>query len=168
HESGVINSVDPLGGSFFVEELTNRMEKGCFDYIEKIDQFGGMVEAIEAGFPQREIWDASYQYQRSIDSAEKVMVGVNGFTMQDEDPYDALYIDESVTGEQLALLNQVRRERSQQQVTDALQALRNGAKDESANTMPFILDAVRAYASVGEISDALRDVFDTYQEPALF
>ncbi len=168
HESGVINSVDPLGGSFFVEELTNKMEKGCFDYIEKIDQFGGMVEAIEAGFPQREIWDASYQYQRSIDSGEKLMVGVNSFTMESEDPYDILYIDESVTGEQLALLHKVRAERDQQKVADSLQALRNAATDESANTMPFILDAVRAYATVGEISDALRDVFGTYQEPALF
>ncbi|HEY2325599.1 MAG TPA: methylmalonyl-CoA mutase family protein [Thermoanaerobaculia bacterium] len=168
HESGVINSVDPLGGSFFVEELTNRMEQGCFDYIEKIDQFGGMVEAIEAGFPQREIWDASYQYQRSIDSGEKLMVGVNSFTMEHEDPYDILYIDESVTGQQLALLQQVRSERDQQKVADSLQALRNGAKDENANTMPFIIDAVRAYATVGEISDALRDVFGTYQEPALF
>jgi methylmalonyl-CoA mutase N-terminal domain/subunit len=168
HESGIINSVDPLGGSFFVEELTNRMEQGCFDYIEKIDQFGGMVEAIEAGFPQREIWDASYQYQRSIDSGEKLMVGVNSFTMEGEDPYDILYIDESVTGQQLALLKQVRDERDQQKVTDALQALRSAARDENANTMPFILDAVRVYASVGEISDALRDVFGTYQEPALF
>ncbi|HEX7192681.1 MAG TPA: methylmalonyl-CoA mutase family protein, partial [Thermoanaerobaculia bacterium] len=168
HESGVINTVDPLGGSFFIEELTNRMEQGCFDYIEKIDQFGGMVEAIEAGFPQREIWDASYQYQRSIDSGEKLMVGVNAFTMEGEDPYDILYIDESVTGEQLALLNKVRSERDQQKVADSLQALRNVAIDESANTMPFILDAVRAYATVGEISDALRDVFGTYQEPALF
>jgi len=168
HESGVINSVDPLGGSFFVEELTNRMEQGCFDYIEKIDQFGGMVEAIEAGFPQREIWDASYQYQRSVDSGEKMMVGVNAFRMEHEEPYDAMYIDESVTGEQLALLHQVRSERDQQNVVDTLQALRNAANDEHANTMPFILDAVRAYATVGEISDALRDVFGTYQEPALF
>src|SRR5437764_8737727 len=168
HESGVINTIDPLGGSFFVEELTDRMEKGCFDYFEKIDRFGGMVEAIEAGFPQREIWDASYQYQRSVDSGEKVVVGVNAFRMEQEDPFDILYIDESVTGEQLALLDEVRSERDQQKVVDALQALRNAAKDESANTMPFILDAVRVYASVGEISDALRDVFGTYQEPALF
>src|SRR5436853_5217346 len=107
HESGVINTADPLGGSFFIEELTDRMEKGCFEYIEKIDQFGGMVEAIEAGFPQREIWDASYQYQRSIDSGEKLVVGVNSYTMKGEDPYDILYIDESVTGQQLALLKQV-------------------------------------------------------------
>jgi methylmalonyl-CoA mutase N-terminal domain/subunit len=144
------------------------MEQGCFDYIEKIDQFGGMVEAIEAGFPQREIWDASYQYQRSVDSAEKVVVGVNAFRMEKEDPYDILYIDESVTGEQLANLEHIRATRDTQKVQDALQALRTAAADETVNTMPFIIDAVRVYASVGEISDALRDVFDTYQEPALF
>ena len=149
HESGVINTVDPLAGSFYVEELTNRMEAGCFDYIEKIDRFGGMVEAIEAGFPQREIWDASYQYQRSVDSGEKVVVGVNAFRLDEEEPYDALYIDE-------------------RRVEETLQALRNAAAEAATNTMPFILDAVRAYATVGEISDALRDVFGTYQEPALF
>jgi methylmalonyl-CoA mutase N-terminal domain/subunit len=96
------------------------------------------------------------------------MVGVNAYRLAEEEPYDALYIDESVTGEQLALLRQVRSERDQRKVDDSLQALRNAAQDESANTMPFILDAVRAYATVGEISDALRDVFGTYQEPALF
>jgi methylmalonyl-CoA mutase N-terminal domain/subunit len=168
HESGVINSVDPLGGSYFVEELTDRMEKGCFDYIEKIDQFGGMVEAIEAGFPQREIWDASYQFQRAVDSAEKVVVGVNAYRMEKEDPHDILYIDESVTEEQLGLLNKVRAERDGQKVQDALQALRNAAADPNANTMPPIIEAVKVYATVGEISDALRDVFGTYQEPALF
>jgi len=168
HESGVINTVDPLGGSYYVEELTNRMEKGCFDYIEKIDQFGGMVEAIEAGFPQREIWDASYQFQRSVDSGEKVVVGVNAFKMEQEDPYDILYIDESVTGEQFENLNRIRRTRDAQRVEQTLQALRNAASDPNANTMPPLVDAVKAYATVGEISDALRDVFGTYQEPALF
>ncbi len=168
HESGVINSIDPLGGSFFVEELTDRMEKGCFDYIDRIDQFGGMVEAIEAGFPQREIWDASYQYQRAVDSAEKVVVGVNAFRMETEDPYDILYIEESVTADQLANLNRVKAERDCRAVEQALQALRNAASDPNANTMPFIIDAVNAYATVGEVSDALRDVFGTYQEPALF
>jgi len=168
HESGVINTVDPLAGSFYVEELTNRMEAGCFDYIEKIDRFGGMVEAIEAGFPQREIWEASYQYQRAIDSGEKLVVGVNSFKLEEEEPYDALYIDESVTAEQLALLNKVRATRDARRVEETLQALRNAAADSGTNTMPFILDAVRAYATVGEISDALRDVFGTYQEPALF
>jgi methylmalonyl-CoA mutase N-terminal domain/subunit len=168
HESGVINTVDPLAGSFYVEELTNRMEAGCFDYIEKIDRFGGMVEAIEAGFPQREIWDASYQYQRSVDSGEKVVVGVNAFRLDEEEPYDALYIDESVTGEQLETLNRVRATRDGRRVEETLQALRNAAAEAATNTMPFILEAVRAYATVGEISDALRDVFGTYQEPALF
>ena len=168
HESGVINTVDPLGGSYFIEELTNKMEQGCFEYIEKIDQFGGMVEAIEAGFPQREIWDAAYAYQRSVDSGEKLVVGVNAFQMEQEDPYDILYIDESVTGEQLQGLNHIRQTRDQQKVQDTLQALRNAAAVETENTMPFIIDAVKAYATVGEISDALRDVFGTYQEPALF
>src|SRR5438132_1120398 len=168
HESGVLNSVDPLGGSYFVEELTNRMEQGCFDYIDKIDRFGGMIEAIEAGFPQREIWEASYQYQRSIDSGEKIVVGVNAFQVDEEEPYEALYIDESVTAEQLAMLNDVRRRRDSKAVADSLQRLRNAASDESVNTLPFLLDCVRTYASVGEISDALRDVFGTYAEPALF
>jgi methylmalonyl-CoA mutase N-terminal domain/subunit len=168
HESGVINTVDPLGGSYFVEELTNRMEKGCFDYIEKIDRYGGMVEAIEAGFPQREIWDASYQYQRAIESGEKLVVGVNAYRMETEDPYEALYIDESVTGEQLAALSEVRGRRDGRAVELSLERLRNAAREESTNTMPFIIEAVKAYASVGEISDALRDVFGTYQEPALF
>jgi methylmalonyl-CoA mutase, N-terminal domain len=168
HESGVINTVDPLGGSYFIEELTDRMEKGCFEYIEKIDQFGGMVEAIEAGFPQREIWDASYQFQRSMDSGEKIMVGVNAFKVDKEDPHETLYIDDSMTAGQVDRLNQIRRERDQVKVQDALQALRNAAADPDANTMPFIIDAVKAYATVGEISDAFRDVFGTYQEPALF
>jgi methylmalonyl-CoA mutase N-terminal domain/subunit len=168
HESGIINTVDPFGGSFFIEELTNKMEEGCFDYINRIDAFGGMVEAIEAGFPQREIWDASYQFQRSVDSGEKVVVGVNAFQMETEDPYEILYIDDSVAGEQIERLNRIRATRDSAKVQDALQALRNVAADPNANTMPAIIDAVRVYATVGEISDALRDAFGTYQEPALF
>jgi len=167
HESGVINTVDPLGGSFFVEELTNRMEQGCFEYFEKIDRFGGMVEAIEAGFPQREIWDAAYQYQRAVDSGEKIVVGVNAFQSEDE-PYDALYIDESAAADQLAGLERVRKSRDARAVEQSLERLRNAAADPEANTMPFIVDAVKAYATVGEISDALRAVFGTYLEPALF
>jgi methylmalonyl-CoA mutase N-terminal domain/subunit len=168
HESGVINSVDPLGGSYYVEELTNRMEKGCFDYFDKIDQFGGMIEAIEAGFPQREIWDAAYQYQRAIDSGEKVVVGVNAFQMEGEEPYEILRIDESVTADQLASLNRVRNSRDTRAVEESLERLRNAAREPQVNTMPFILDCVKAYATVGEIADALRDVFGTYEEPALF
>jgi methylmalonyl-CoA mutase N-terminal domain/subunit len=168
HESGVINTVDPFGGSYFMEELTDRMEKGCFDYIEKIDQFGGMVEAIEAGFPQREIWDASYQFQRAVDSAEKIVVGVNAYKTGNDEKYDALYIDDSVAGEQIESLNRVRASRDNAKVQEALQALRTAAADPEANTMPPLIEAVKVYASVGEISDAFRDVFGTYQEPALF
>ncbi|HEX8172448.1 MAG TPA: methylmalonyl-CoA mutase family protein [Thermoanaerobaculia bacterium] len=168
HESGVINTIDPFGGSYFMEELTNKMEQGCFDYFEKIDRFGGMVEAIEAGFPQREIWDASYAYQRAVDSGEKLVVGVNSYQTGNDDKYDILYIDDSVAGEQIASLNRVRETRDNQKVQDALQALRNAAADPNANTMPLLIEAVKVYATVGEISDAFRDVFGTYQEPALF
>ncbi|HYO79266.1 MAG TPA: methylmalonyl-CoA mutase family protein, partial [Thermoanaerobaculia bacterium] len=111
HESGVINTVDPLGGSYFIEELTNKMEQGCFEYFEKIDQFGGMVEAVEAGFPQREIWDAAYQFQRSVDSGEKTIVGLNAFQMEKEDPYEILYIDESTASQQLQALDRIRKTR---------------------------------------------------------
>jgi methylmalonyl-CoA mutase, N-terminal domain len=168
HESGVINTVDPLGGSWFVEELTNKMEKGCYDYFERIDQFGGMVEAIEAGFPQREIWDASYQYQRAFESGEKTVVGVNRYQMEQEDPYEILSIDESVTTDQIALLEKVRRERNGELVRGTLDRLKDAARDADVNTMPYLLDCAKAYATVGEISDALREVFGTYQEPALF
>ncbi|MCA1733325.1 MAG: methylmalonyl-CoA mutase family protein, partial [Acidobacteria bacterium] len=167
HESGVINTVDPLGGSWFIEELTNKMEKGCYDYFERIDQFGGMVEAIEAGFPQREIWDASYQYQRAFESGEKTVVGVNRYQMEEEDPYEILTIDESVTADQIALLEKVRRERNGELVRGTLDRLKDAARDADVNTMPYLLDCVKAYATVGEISDALREVFGTYQEPAL-
>ncbi|MGK2859885.1 MAG: acyl-CoA mutase large subunit family protein [Thermoanaerobaculia bacterium] len=168
HESGVINTVDPLGGSWFIEELTNKMEKGCYDYFERIDQIGGMVEAIEAGFPQREIWDASYQYQRAYESGEKTVVGVNRYQMEEEDPYEILTIDESVTADQIALLEKVRRERNGELVRGTLERLKDAARDANVNTMPYLLDCAKAYATVGEISDALREVFGTYQEPALF
>jgi methylmalonyl-CoA mutase, N-terminal domain len=168
HESGVINTTDPLAGSYFIEELTNQMEKGTFEYFDKIDQFGGMVEAIEAGFPQREIWDASYQFQRAVDSGEKVVVGVNAFRMEKEDPFDILYIDDSIAGEQLQLLNDVKSKRDGAAVERTLDALRKAAATEDENTMPYIIECVKVYATVGEISDALRDVYGTYQEPALF
>jgi methylmalonyl-CoA mutase, N-terminal domain len=168
HESGVINSTDPLGGSYFVEELTNRMEKGCFEYFDKIDQFGGMVEAVEAGFPQKEIWDASYQYQRAVEANEKLIVGVNAFQMDTEDPYEILYIDEGVAEHQVEQLNTIRKTRDQRAVDESLRRLKVAAADEKTNTMPYIVECVKTYATVGEISDALREVFGTYQEPALF
>jgi methylmalonyl-CoA mutase N-terminal domain/subunit len=168
HESGVINTIDPFGGSFFIEELTDKMEKGCFEYFDKIDSLGGMVEAIEAGFPQKEVWDASYRYQMAIDSKEKIIVGVNDFTVEDDEVFDTLYIDESASREQLELLASVKAKRDGAAVERTLAALKTAAASETENTMPYFIDCVKAYATVGEISDALREVFGTYTEPALF
>jgi methylmalonyl-CoA mutase, N-terminal domain len=167
HESGVINSIDPLGGSWLVESLTQRMVDGAFDYFRRIDDLGGMVEAVEAGFPQREIMDASFAYQRAVEDGQKVIVGVNALTVDGEAPIETLYIDDSLADRQIASLDAVRRRRDGTAVTRTLDALRRGAAGGD-NTMPLILDCVRAYCSVGEISDAMREVFGTYDEPAVF
>ncbi|MCP4203800.1 MAG: methylmalonyl-CoA mutase family protein [bacterium] len=167
HESGVINTIDPLGGSYFVEDLTRRMVDGAFDYIRRIDEFGGMVEAIESGFPQREIMDAAYQHQRAFEDREKLIVGVNAHTLEDEEPIETLYISDDLADQQVAGMNAVKSSRDRGAVERTLGALKLGAAGE-ANTMPLILDCVKAYCTVGEVSDALREVFDTYEEPAVF
>jgi methylmalonyl-CoA mutase N-terminal domain/subunit len=167
HESGVINSVDPLGGSYFVEEMTRRMVDGAFDYIRRIDDLGGMVEAVEAGFPQREIMDAAFAYQRAFEEKEKLIVGVNAYQLADEPPIDILYIGDDLAEKQIAFLNSVKDQRDAGSVERTLDALKRGAAG-SENTMPLILDCVKAYCTVGEISDALRDVYGTYEEPAVF
>jgi methylmalonyl-CoA mutase, N-terminal domain len=167
HESGVINSIDPLGGSYFVEEMTRRMVDGAFDYFRRIDGFGGMVEAVEAGFPQREIMDAAFAYQRAFEEKEKLIVGVNAYQLEDEPPIDILYIGDDLAEKQVAFLNSVKDQRDAGSVARTLDALKKGAAG-SENTMPLILDCVKAYCTVGEISDALRDVFGTYEEPAVF
>jgi methylmalonyl-CoA mutase N-terminal domain/subunit len=167
HESGVINTVDPLGGSWFVEEMTRRMVDGAFDYFRRIDDFGGMVEAIEAGFPQRELMDAAFAYQRAFEENEKAIVGLNAFQVTDEEPIDILYIADDLADRQVALLNEVKARRDGGAVSRTLDALKKGAAG-TENTMPLILDCVKAYCTVGEISDALRDVFSTYEEPAVF
>ncbi len=168
HETGVINSIDPLGGSYLVEELTNRMEAGAFDYFRRIDAFGGMVEAIEAGFPQREIMDAAYRFQRAYDAKDKVMVGANAFTESlPEDEVPTLVISEETAAVQVALLNEVRRTRDSRTAMQRLADLK-AACAGGANVMPPLVEAVKAYATVGEISDVMREVFATYEEPAVF
>ncbi|MEO7795142.1 MAG: methylmalonyl-CoA mutase family protein [Thermoanaerobaculia bacterium] len=167
HESGVINTVDPLGGSWFVEEMTRKMVDGAFDYFRRIDELGGMVEAIEAGFPQREIMDAAFAYQRSVEKNEKLVVGMNAFVVENETPMDTLYISDDLADVQIAALDKVKSVRDRGAVARTLDALRSGARGEE-NTMPLILDCVKCYCSVGEISDAMRDVFGTYEEPAVF
>src|SRR5690242_18707749 len=165
HETGAANTVDPLGGSYFVETLTNEVERGAWDYIRKIDALGGMVAAIERGFPQREIAEASYRYQRELDNKEKLMVGVNAF-VSEEKPLDILQIDETVAHRQAARLKKLRAERSSDEVARRLSALRTATKGKD-NLMPFIYDAVKAYGTLGEICDAMRDTFGTYEEIAI-
>jgi methylmalonyl-CoA mutase N-terminal domain/subunit len=166
HETGVTGVVDPLGGSYFVEKLTNDLEEEALAYFERIDAMGGMVEAIERGYPQREIADSAYQFQRAVEARERIIVGVNDFVAEDEPPLGILYIDESAGERQLARLEQLRRRRDGDRVARALDALREGALG-TANTMPLLLDAVRAYATIGEMCDALRDVWGEYVEQAI-
>jgi len=175
YESGVANTADPLGGSYFVERLTKDMEDGAFEYFDKLDAMGGMVKAIEHGFPQKEIAEASYAYQRAVEKKEKIIVGVNEYVV-DETPQEILYIGEEARDQQTVKLKRLRARRSQEAVDRALKALRTAAAQDpatqpgqlsSANTMPFILDCVRTYATVGEICAALRDVMGTYTEVSI-
>ncbi len=165
HESGVTNTADPLGGSYFVETLTNEVERGAWDYIEKIDALGGMVAAIERSYPQREIAEASYRYQLAVDRKEKIIVGVNDY-LAEEKPIETLTIDETVAERQAARLRKLRGKRSNDEVSRRLASLRQAAEG-TENLMPFIYEAVKAYATLGEICDTLRAVFGTYEEVAV-
>jgi len=163
HESGVANLVDPLGGSYFVERLTKEMEDGALAYFDAIDKMGGMVEAIERGFPQKEIAESSYRFQQAFERKEKIMVGVNAFVQENEPPIEILYIDESAAEKQIAKLAELRRTRDNDAVGRALDRLRAAART-TGNLMPPILEAVRTYATIGEMCDALREVWGEYEE----
>src|SRR6266853_1963545 len=172
-ESGAGQTVDPLGGSYFVEKQTLDMENGAFDYFQKLDQMGGMVKAIERGYPQKEIAEASYQYQRAVEANQKNTVGVNDFVIEEDSP-NTLYIGEEVARAQEKKLKALRARRSNEEVQRRLEALKQAAAKtpaagtngniSDANTMPCIIDAVRAYATVGEICESLRQVYGTYTE----
>jgi methylmalonyl-CoA mutase N-terminal domain/subunit len=165
-ETGVANTVDPLGGSYYLEALTEKMENDALEYFRKIDAMGGMVAAIEKGFPQREIQDSAYHYQKAVERGEQVIVGVNKYAMTDE-PAEVpiLVIDESVRTHQVERLEQARAQRDSGAVAKALDKLKLAAQ-RNENTMPATIDAVRAYATLGEICSALRDVYGIYEEPA--
>ena len=165
HESGVTNTADPLGGSYFVETLTNEVERGAWGYIEKIDALGGMVAAIERAYPQREIAEAAYKYQMAVDRKEKIIVGVNDY-LAEEKGIEILQIDETVAERQAVRLRKLRAERSGAEVERRLDALRSATAGK-ANLMPYIYDAVKAYATLGEICDAMREVFGIYEEVAI-
>jgi methylmalonyl-CoA mutase N-terminal domain/subunit len=163
-ESGVANTIDPLGGSYFVEALTNEMERKALDYINKIDDMGGIIAAIERGYPQKEIGDAAYDYQRRLETGEKVMVGINKYVMDQEPPIDTLIIDEAVENEQKKKLEAMKQRRDNKRVAEALGALKKAAEGTD-NLMPHILEAVRAYATLQEMVDTLREVFGEYRDP---
>jgi methylmalonyl-CoA mutase, N-terminal domain len=165
-ETGVVNTVDPLGGSYYLEALTEKMEQTALEYFRKIDAMGGMVAAIEKGFPQREIQDSAYHYQKAVERGEQVIVGVNKYAMTDE-PAEVpiLVIDESVRTHQLERLEQTRTSRDAGAVANTLEKLKTAAR-RNENTMPATIEAVRAYATLGEICSALRDVYGVYEEPA--
>ncbi len=166
YETGVPAEPDPLGGSYFLEQLTLDVENAANEYIRRIDEMGGMIAAIERGFPQTEIANASYQYQRSAERAESVIVGVNKFTEERDQPIELLRIDPSVEKKQIERLCELKRRRSQVAVDSTLAALKAAAAG-TGNTMPYILDAVRAYATVGEMCSALREVFGSYTETSV-
>ena len=166
YESGVTAAADPLGGGYFLERLTLDSERAALDYIRRIDDMGGMIAAIEQNFPQREIANSSYEYQKAVESGDKIIVGVNAFQSDREDAIEILQIDQLAGAHQARKLAALRATRDNGRVRASLGALRRAAEG-TENTMPFILDAVRAYATLGEICDALREVFGSHQETSL-
>ena len=166
HESGVVNTADPLAGSYFVEKLTNDIEAEALEYFRKIDAMGGMVAAVERGFPQREIQEAAFQFQKAVDRKDKIIVGVNDYIME-EDPFPILYIDESVAESQTASVQRLKETRDDARVQKCLEDLRQAARGTD-NVMYPMLECARAYATLGEMCDALRDVWGEYQEPPTF
>jgi methylmalonyl-CoA mutase N-terminal domain/subunit len=166
-ETGVPLTIDPLGGSYYVEALTDRMEAAAMDYIRRIDEMGGMIRAIDEGFPQREIADAAYRYQLLEDRGERVIVGVNRYVMAEERPINYLRIDERVEHEQVERVRRIKASRDPARVERRLKQLAEACR-HGQNVMPVLIDAVKDYVSLGEISDVYRQVFGVYREPIIF
>jgi methylmalonyl-CoA mutase, N-terminal domain len=165
YEAGVADTIDPMAGSYFVESLTNELEAKAVEYIERIDKLGGSVRAIEQGYQQREIHEAAFRYQQAVEKKEQIIVGVNEFTVEEDNQGELLKIDQALENEQKRKLAAVKAERNQAAAKAALEKVESTAR-EGSNLMPVIIDAVRAYATLGEISDAMRRVFGEYQAPS--
>ncbi len=165
HETGVPQVADPLGGSYFVEALTNEMEEGARTYFEKIDAMGGMITAIERGFPQKEIQEAAYHYQKAVESKENIVVGVNEFALDRALPIETLQVNPTLQEQQVRRLKRLRARRSTVAVRRTLSELKEAARSDQ-NLMPFLVDTVKEYATLGEMCDTLKEVFGTYQEPS--
>jgi methylmalonyl-CoA mutase N-terminal domain/subunit len=168
HESGAVESVDPLAGSFYIEYLTNEIEERATKYIEQIDDMGGAVAAIEKGFMQREITESAYSFQKEIETKSRIVVGVNDFLSQEEAPIKLLQIDPMIEKKLVEQLREVKRQRNRAKVNEALSKLRGAAEKESVNLVPFMLEAIKEYATLGEICGVLREVFGEYRPPSVF
>jgi methylmalonyl-CoA mutase N-terminal domain/subunit len=168
HESGVVDSVDPLAGSFYIESMTNEIEERAVKYIERIDAMGGAVAAIEKGFMQREITESAYRFQKEVEVKKRIVVGVNDFLSEESAPIKLLQINPSIEKRLVERLKEIRRQRNQVKVREALSKLHVATGRENVNLMPFILEAVKEYATLGEICDTLRDVFGEYRPPSIF
>jgi methylmalonyl-CoA mutase N-terminal domain/subunit len=168
HESGVDRVVDPLAGSYYVEYLTDEMEKRAMEYIRRIDQMGGIIRAVEEGYPQKEIGESAYRFQREVEEGDRLIVGVNAFQSDTRTDIELLKVDEAVAHEQIARLQQVRAERDTTAVEGALAKVEAACRDERLNLMPPVLEAVKAYATLGEISDVFRKVWGAYREGGVF
>ncbi len=166
-EIGVANTIDPLAGSYFIESLTNEIEGKAWEYINKIDEMGGMLAAIDKGFPQMEIADAAYRYQQQIESGERIVVGVNKYVVEEESHPEILTIDETVEEKQIARLREVKKTRDNRRVTQLLSDLRAASKTDK-NLMPYVIEAVREYATEQEICDVWRDIFGEYRDPGFY
>jgi methylmalonyl-CoA mutase, N-terminal domain len=168
HETGVVNTIDPLGGSYYLEQLTNELERQAYEYFERIDELGGVIPAIEQNFQQREIAEASYRYQSEVERGERIVVGVNRYTVDDEQPLDILRIDPALEQKQIERVQAVRARRDSAAAEAALAKLKEDAAVEGRNLMEPMMDASRAYVTMGEMCDALRDVWGTWRETPVF
>jgi methylmalonyl-CoA mutase N-terminal domain/subunit len=168
HESGAVNTVDPLGGSYYVEHLTNTLEGEAYRYFERIEKLGGVIAAIEDNFFQREIAEASFRYQAEVESGKRVVVGVNRYLLDDEEPIPILKIDPALEGKQIERLGAVRARRDSAAVETHLAALKGAAAQDGVNLMPPIIDAARDYVTLGEMCDALREVWGVWRETPVF
>jgi methylmalonyl-CoA mutase N-terminal domain/subunit len=166
-ETGVANTIDPMGGSYFMESLTDKMEQGAYEYIKKIDGMGGMLKAIERNYPQMEIADAAYKFQREFDENRRIMVGVNKYVTEDEVPVDVYHVDDTIEERQIARTQEVKNSRNEKRVKECLERL-GEACSNNENVMPYLIEAASAYATLQEMCDVFRNVFGVYRDPSTF
>jgi methylmalonyl-CoA mutase N-terminal domain/subunit len=168
HETGVVNTIDPLGGSYYLEQLTNELERQAYDYFERIEELGGVIPAIEQNFMQREIAEASFTYQAEVERGQRVVVGVNRYEQEDEQPIEILRIDPALEQKQIERVQAVRERRDSATAEAALARLKEDAAQDGRNLMEPIMAASRAYVTMGEMCEALREVWGTWRETPVF